>query len=220
MVGEELHIVQLTNNFYRDGFRKVLFSFGLVTIAFVLVVAAVLYLYFSKPPPVYFATDNQWRTVAAIPVTEGNYPTDPDLKQWVSNALQSIFRYSFINYDNTLRSHRTYFTDNGWQVFQGLVNRFAAKTMVESTKTFVTGGPDAAPTITRFGLIPEQKRYGWWIQVPVSLSYTTPGRDSYTQSLTLNVLVVRIPTLDNLYGVAIENIQVPNQTIKSFQGGV
>lgn len=221
MVGEELQVVQLKNDFYRDGFRKISFSLGLISSACLLLMAAMVYLYLSKPLPVYFATDNEWRTVAPVPVTEGDYPSEADLKQWLSNALQSIFKYSFINYDNALKINHTYFTDNGWQVYQGLVNQFTARGLLESTKTFVTGAPDAAPAITRQGVIPDQKRYGWWMQVPVTLSFFTPGRNNYTQALTLTILVVRVPTLDNLYGVAIENIKlVANQTTSSLQGGI
>ena len=219
MVIEKLHVVQLRNDFYRDGFQRIIFSFTLIAIACAAFIAAVLYLHFSKPAPIYFAADNQWRTVAPIPVTEGSYPIDSDLKQWLSSTLQSIFKFSFVNYDDALRKYRIYFTDTGWQVFQGFVDKFAAKTMVENTKAFVNGAPTAAPSITRDGLIADQKRYGWWLEVPVSLSYVTPTR-SYTQSVTLNILVVRIPTLDNLYGIAIENILlVPGQTFNSFQGG-
>ena len=127
MVDEKLHVVQLRNDFYRDGFQRVVFAFILIAIACVSFIATVVYLHFSKPAPIYFATDNQWRTIAPIPVTEGSYPIDSDLKQWLSSALQSIFKYSFVNYDDALKKYRVYFTDTGWQVFQGFVDKFAGK---------------------------------------------------------------------------------------------
>ena len=52
----------------------------------------------------------------------------------------------------------------------------------------------------------------WWVQMLININYS----GGYTQPLNLQVLIVRVPTLNNLYGVAIENIIFPeNKAIKN-----
>ena len=49
--------------------------------------------------------------------------------------------------------------------------------------------------------------YGWWIQMPVNLSYSSAEKGS-TLPLVIQVLVVRVSTQNNLSGVAIENMKI------------
>lgn len=221
MVGEELQTIQLKNDFYRDGFRTILIFVGIITAAIVFLVATSIYLYVSKPPPVYFLTDNQWRTKPPVPVTDGTYPDAALLRQWLSNVVQSVLNFSFLNYDDTLKNSRQYFTDNGWQSFQNFLGQYATKDRVEKTRTFINGVLSAAPSIIRQGPFDVQNRYAWVLDAPVTIHYITPGTNPLSQQVRLNILIVRVPTLDNLYGVAIEKITLApgiKSTIK-FLGG-
>ena len=81
MAEEELQLVNLRDDFYRDGFYKALTAFVVLLVAILLLIAAVLYLQLSKPAPVFFSTGDEYRTVAPVPVNQ-SYLTLPDLLQW------------------------------------------------------------------------------------------------------------------------------------------
>jgi intracellular multiplication protein IcmL len=104
-----------------------------------------------------------------------------------------------------LQSNQHYFTENGWKKFLVLLNDYAAYTAVTNAKLFVTSDPIGAPFILNQGLL--NGKYSWWVQIPVNINYS----NGYAQALDLQVLVVRVPTLNNLYGVAIENMIVANK---------
>ena len=75
---------------------------------------------------------------------------------------------------------------------------------------FVSGEP-AGAIITNEGL--QSGRYVWLVQMPVDLSYAYAGSPrTQTQTLTLQLTVVRVPTLNNLTGVAIDNLEVLKNT--------
>lgn len=203
MAVEESQVICLRRDFNRDGFRKILFILGVFIVVIILLTATSIYLLLDKPAPVKFSTDNEWRIVKPVPV-EQPYLAQSDLIQWVSSALPGLFNYDFINYKDELQKNEHYFTENGWKKFLALLNGYAAYTKVANAKLFINGSAEGAPFILNQGLL--EGRYSWWVQMPVNINYS----GGYSQALDLQVLVVRVSTLDNLYGVAIENILIPN----------
>jgi hypothetical protein len=74
---------------------------------------------------------------------------------------------------------------------------------------FASSSPQRAPFILNQGLL--LGRYGWWVQMPMTIKYI--GNNLVpAQTLKLQVLVVRVPTLNNLSGVGIDNIIVDKNT--------
>jgi len=204
MAEEELQTIQLKNDFYRDGFYKVLTILLALLVSIALLISVSIYLFLSKPNPVIFATDNEWRVFPPVPLSVP-YIHTADLLQWTSDAVTTVFTVDFVNYTPELKSYQPYFTVNGWQKFLEQVNLYANFNIIQSQKLFLISSLVGAPYILKQGLI--QGVYGWWIQMPLKLSYSSAGGGS-TQQLTVQALVVRVPTLNNLRGVAIENMIV------------
>lgn len=198
---EKSEIVRLKDDFYRDGFYKVLFA--LITICSAIGLLAVLsfYLYQEQPPPVFFATDNEWRILPDVPVNQP-YLNTPDLVQWVSTVIPAAFHFDFVNYTTQMNNLQRYFTPEGWKKYNDQIAPFVNQTVLQNGKLFVNGSAFGAPFILNQGML--QGRYGWWIQMPIAVEYATFER-STTQNISVQVLVVRIPTLNNLDGVAIDN---------------
>lgn len=205
MAEEKLQLITLRDDFYRDGFYKALAAFAILLIAIILLSAASLYLQFSKPSPVEFLTGDEYRTVAPVPVNLP-YIKQPDLIQWVSEILPSVFRYDFVDYNKMLNANMQYFTENGWKNFQDLLKIYADPNSIAASKLFVNTTPGGAPIILNQGLLPGGV-YGWWIQMPLNLSYSSRTAGNAIP-LLVQVLVVRIPTLNNLSGIGIEKITV------------
>lgn len=204
MAGEELQVVRLRDDFYRDGFYKVIIALAAIVAAIVFLLTISIYLYVTKPPPVSFTTDNEWRVLQPVPLDQV-YLSTPDLIQWVSEALPGVFTYDFIHYTERLKDAGQYFTANGWKKFIDQVNVYANYKKVLDSKLFINAVPGGAPFIVNQGVL--DGRYAWWVQMPININYVTLGAKS-SQAITIQVLVVRVPTLNNLYGVGIENFIV------------
>ncbi len=204
MAVEEQQIICLRKDFNRDGFRKILCVLGVFLVVIIMLIATSVYLLLDKPSPVTFSTDNEWRIVKPVPLDQP-YLVQSDLIQWVSSVLPKLFDYDFINYKIELQKNEHYFTGNGWRKFLTVLNGYAAYEAITKAKLFVNGSPAGAPFILNQGLL--ERKYSWWVQMPMNINYS----NGYTEALDLQVLVVRTSTLDNLYGVMIDNIIVPNE---------
>jgi intracellular multiplication protein IcmL len=204
MAGEELEIVRLRNDFYRDGFYKVFIALMVAALAVVLLLATSFYLYTHKPAPVTFYTDSDLRAFPLVPVTEP-YVKQADLIQWVSEVLPASFTFDFVDYQKQLKQLQQYYTPKGWAALATQLNQFANAKQIDTTKLFVNAGASGTPTIPNQGLI--DGRYGWWIQLPLKIHYS--GLEKHSDaSIVLQALVVRVPTTNNLTGLAIDNVIV------------
>lgn len=205
MAQEELQVIHLKNDFYRDGFNKVIFALGLTFIIIALLVAASLYLFLAKPAPVYFGTDEEWRVLKPVPLDQP-YLTVAKLLQWSTDAITSAFTYDYTNYTAQQQMNKQYFTDNGWKKYLDILNKYATYTMIARTKTFVNGSAYGAPFIVSQGLLPI-KVFAWWVQMPLKLQFSGYSR-TYSQTLTFQIFIVRTSTLNNINGVAIDNLVI------------
>lgn len=204
MAGEELEVVRLRNDFYRDGFYKVFIATVVMLAVLAVLLATSLYLYSYKPAPVTFYTDNDLRAFPPVPVTQ-SYVKSADLIQWVSEVLPKMFTYDFVNYDKQLKELQQYFTPNGWAKLAPLLDKYANVKQIQTAKLFVNASANGTPTIPNQGII--EGRYGWWVQLPLQIYYSGSDRRSDTE-IVMQVLVVRIPTTNNLIGIAIDNVLV------------
>ncbi len=205
MAGDELQLISLRSDFYRDGYYKTLVAVGVLLVAIALLVSASLYLELSKPDPVLFATGDEFRTLLPVPVNQP-YVSQPDLIQWVSEVIPKAFTYDFVNYNTKLKNVAQYFTENGWKNYSDLLKMYADYNITIAQKLFINAVPSGAPYIVKQGLLPSQT-YGWLVQVPINLGYSSVVKGN-TLPLIIEALVVRISTLNNLSGVAIEKLTV------------
>lgn len=201
---DEMQVVSLEDNFYRDGFGKVLFVFISLLTAIVFIVSLSIYLRMTKPAPVQFNTDVDFRVQAPVPIDQA-YLAIPDLLQWVSDVLPKVFTFNFYEYDKQLESYKHYFTDQGFEIFSNQLNNYANYNNVKNGKVFVSASPDSAPTVVNQGVL--SGRYAWWVEMPLTITYAGMANPP-DKNLTFQVLVVRVPTLNNLSGVVIDNIIV------------
>lgn len=215
MAEEDLQVIYLKDDFYRDGFSRVLLISFLMLGAIALLLALSLYLFLSKPPPVYFATDNEFRVVSPAPMNQP-YLSVPDLLQWVNEALISSFTYDYVSYDHEIEKNKHYFTEEGWKKYLSILNNYAAAKTLQTAKIFVNAVPNSAPFIVNDGVL--DGRYSWWIQMPLDIR-STGYQTNAVQAVTFQVLVTRVSTLNDLNGVAIDNILVKAASTGA-QGGL
>jgi hypothetical protein len=204
MAGEELGIVRLRNDFYRDGFYKVFILLTMLLLSIVLLLVGSIFLFSTKPPPVSFFTDNDLRAFAPVPVSKP-YIKQADLIQWVSQILPQAFTFDFVNYNDQIKQLQPYFTPRGWTALLTQIDIYANASTMQTGRQFVNASANGTPTIPNQGLIGD--KYGWWIQMPLTIHKLTLSRHDEI-GIVLQALVVRVPTLNNLTGIQIDNIIV------------
>ncbi len=205
MAEEELQIVRLKAEFYRDGFGKVLLLFAMILSAVVGMACVSAYLFMTKPNPVYFHTiDNEWRVLAPVPLNVP-YLSDADLSQWVGQALVESFTYDFLNYQRQQQDVMPYYSQKGLQSLQGQLNRYHLDyDSFQKTKIFSHAQLAGAPYIFNEGFLPDEGKYAWDVQIPVNVSYS----NGIKHSLALKLRVKRVSTLNYLYGVTIDEMTI------------
>lgn len=201
---EQLQVVTLRDDFYHDGIYLTLATVIILSIAILAIITISAVLFFHKPRPVSFPVGEDWRVVQPVPVDQP-YLSVADMLQWVTTALPMAFNLDFINYNADLTKASQYFTANGWKSALNQININADYNSVQTAKLFVSGSPGGAPFVLNQGLL--QGRYAWWVQMPITINYASYEK-TYSKSLVLQVLVVRVPTLTNLAGVGIDNVLV------------
>ena len=216
MAGDELEIVRLRNDFYKDGFYKVFFALVMMAFAIFLLLCASLSLYLEKPAPLLFRTDNEGRVFQPVPLNE-IYISNADLLQWTSKALPASFTFDFLNYNDELGAVQQYYTRNGFQKLLDLLAIYANDKTVQDSKLFIQAAPSTVPSLFNQGLINDNNggRYGWWVSMPMDLHYTTADK-TFTTPVIIQALVVRVPITNDLSGVAIDDILVNRPQL---QGG-
>ena len=175
-----------------------------LTVAICLLIATSMYLVLIKPPPQFFSVGDQFRIQPEIPVNQAHLPLG-EVLQWTSDTLQQVFTLDFLNYNDQLASYKEHFTPEGWKVFLNQLNNYVNYNTVKSKMLFSSAVPNGAPFVLNQGLL--SGRYAWWVQMPIKIKFVGVG-SAEDQSLTLQILVVRVPTKDNLSGVAIDNVIV------------
>lgn len=210
MTEEALAVVELQDAFYRDSFGKLVLIIVSFCIAIVLLIALSIYLVLDKPPPLTFPVSDEWRVQAPVPLEEP-YLATPDLLQWVNDTVQKLFVFDFNNYDDQLELLKTYFTADGWRIYLNQLNNYANYNNVQTNRLFVSMELQGAPIVLNQGLL--SGRWGWWVQMPITIKYAG-AVPVPSKVITLQILVIRVPTLNNLDGVAIDNIMVDQGTDK------
>lgn len=207
MAEEGLQTVQIKTDFYRDSFGKVIFIIASIFLAIIFLIAVALYLHYEQPPPIVFNVDKEWRVKPEVPLDQPYLPT-AEVLQWVGEIIPRVFTLDYYHYNDQLKSFQNYFTENGWKIYQNQLNIYANSNDTQQKKLFLMAAPSGAPYIVKEGLL--TGRYGWWVQMPITIQYIG-GQRTLSNEITLQILVLRVSTLNNLAGVAIDNIIVTDK---------
>lgn len=207
MAEDDQYVVELQDRYYQDSFGKLVLIIVSIIAGIVLLVGVSFYLHLNKPHPKTFPVGAEWRIQPPIPLDQP-YLSTPGLTQWATDAVRNLFVFDFNHYSDQLKALTPYFTDDGWKVFLDQLNIYANPDNMPVDKTFVQGEVTGAPVILNQGIL--VGRWAWWVQIPFDINYAYAGNTKLpsTQSVTLQILVVRVSTLNNLQGVAIDNMVV------------
>ena len=200
MADGALELVMLRNNFYRDNFHRCVTVLLASIIVNILLTISTIYLVTHRPSPEYFATNAEGRIIKmyplSVPVVSNSY-----LSAWVNQAAVAAYTYNFVNYRGQLQAASDYFTPAGWRGFEAALSGSRNLQTVIARKLVATAVATGAPVIEDQRVI--AGRYSWRISLPILIKYESASTQ-FKQSLVVRMIVVRVPTVDNPRGIAIQ----------------
>lgn len=188
----------LRNDFYRDGFRKlVLVLFGLV-IANVASFSAVYWIISHPPQTKYFATSPDGRIVPVNPLSQKVY-SNAEIQSWATSVILKSFAFDFVNYRQQLQDVAGSYTGLGWRSFQKALTDSRELDTVISQRAVMSALPSGAPTILTQQV--NNGRYSWMIKLPIVLRIQGPIQ--ITQPMNVMVQIDRVSLVNNPKGIGV-----------------
>lgn len=189
------------NEFYRDGFRKMInLAIFEAVIIVGLILTLIVYINNSKAQDRYFATTADGRIMQLLPLNLPNM-SKAALLSWVSTAATDVMTFGYHDHVKQLQSASRYFTKTGWDSFTTALQRARIVDSVQQLQQVVTAVPRSAPVVLKEGVV--GGRYRWQVQMPIAVTYKGAA-EGRTDNLLLTLVVQRVSALENPDGVGIE----------------
>ena len=196
-----LEAVVTRNSFYRDGYRNLVKIAVLEGVAIVILLTALaITIAVSRPEDRFFATTSDGRLIRMISLNEPNM-NDAAIVSWAARAASDVMTFGFHDYQRRLQEASVYFTRRGWQSFTEALDRSRIMEGVQQSQRVVTAAPKSAPVITQQGLV--DGIYRWVVELPLIVTYQS-GTITQSDTLNLQLVLVRVSTLDSPSGVGIQ----------------
>lgn len=196
-----LETVVTRNLFYRDGYRNIVRIAIFQSLAIVALIAALaITIAVSRPQDRFFATTADGRLIRMVPLNEPNM-NDAAIVSWAARASSDVMTFGFHDYQRRLQESSLYFTRRGWQSFTEALDRSRIMEGVQKSQQVVTAAPKSAPVIVQQGLV--DGIYRWVVQLPLIVTYQS-GTAQQSDSLNVQLVIVRVSTLDSPSGVGIQ----------------
>lgn len=196
-----LDTVITRNIFYRDGYRNLVkLAIVQALVILVLIISLAITIAVSRPQDRFFATTSDGRLIRMIPLSESNM-TDAAIVSWAARAASDVMTFGFHDHQKRLQETAIYFTRRGWQSFTVALNQARIIESVVANQQVVTAAPQRAPVIIQQGQV--AGIYRWIVEVPLVVTYQS-GTAQQSTTLNINMVIVRVSTLDNPAGVGIQ----------------
>ncbi len=188
---------------YRNRYRKALSTLKILAIAAIALLTVLFVVNKSTPSQKFYATTMGGQVVPlqplSIPVVSNDFIT-----QWASLAVRQAYNLDFVKYQDQLAGAKKYFTNSGWESFQGALDHAGVIKTITDQKLISTAAVTGPVVIDNFGVV--AGRYVWKIRMPLLITYGSAS-ESAKQKLTVSMIVMRVPSLDSPQGIEINNFE-------------
>jgi len=201
--------VQIRNEFYRDGYKKVLTVSVALAAALVGSIGANIYLVTNPTQNKYFATTPDGKVLPISPLDEPSLDQAAVLS-WAARAAVKPYNFDFLNYRAQLQAIAVDFTTSG---YNDLLKAYGDRNIIDyvtKKQLLVASQPSSAAVITAQGQ--DKGIYTWRVQVPINVTFQGgPDRINSTQNLMVSMVVMRVPNRDNPDGLGVNQYIVSSR---------
>ena len=198
---DSLASVVTRNEYYRDGFRRVIKLAAIEAISIAgLILALIVTISVNQPQDRYFATTADGRLVPMLALDQPNLGRAA-LMSWVAQAATEVMTFGFHDYQRRLQEASRHFTRRGWESFTTALQQSRIIEAVEQQQQVLTSAPKSAPVLVSEGVF--EGKYRWVVELPLLVTYKA-GNKTRADSMLVTIVVERVPTLDSPNGVGID----------------
>lgn len=151
-----------------------------------------------NPVREYFVSDNG-RLFPLIPLSRP-YTKAPAVIQFAKDTLNESFTLDFSNYRAQLENVRSKYDREGYASFLDALKKSNILEMVTSKRMNVSATVGTG-VLVKDGV--ENGIYVWYVEVPLELRLAGQTTEMPPQRFRATVRVTRVPTLDNILGIAV-----------------
>jgi len=188
---------------YRDGFRLLLGLLLLLSGVLAVSLGLNVFLFTHQPAPKFLVQTADHQLIGVVPLDQPSF-SDEYVTQWVVEAILAANNWNFANYREALQSAcNDYFTPNGCQEYRDALIRIGNLESVKTKRLNVRAVVVKPPLILNKIISGQTQRFTWNMQLEVMMSYLSSSEQS-TQSLIVNLVVVRRPLTEYEKGIGIE----------------
>ena len=193
----------LRYEWYRDGFRLLLGLLLLLSGVLAVSLGLNVFLFTHQPAPKFLVQTADHQLIGVTPLDQPSF-SDEYITQWVVEAILAANNWNFANYREALQSAcNEYFTPNGCQEYRDALIRIGNLESVKTKRLTVRAVVVKPPLILNKIISGQTQRFTWNMQLEVMMSYLSSSEQS-TQSLIVNLVVVRRPLTEYEKGIGIE----------------
>jgi intracellular multiplication protein IcmL len=173
----------------------------------VLALLLVLMLPFAQPINFYYARSTDKTLVEMVGLNMPNM-TDRAVLSWATSSIVEIMTMGFGDIDTKIPKERIRFTADGWKAYTKAFIQQKIGESFKQSQLVLTSAPSNTPVIVAQGINPDNV-YQWVVQMPVIMTYATNNNVTTKNSGIVTLTIIRVPTEDNVDGIAIDawNIQ-------------
>ncbi len=196
-------IEQQKNFEYRDSFRWVLTGLVIMLIICALLTAAVSYKAIFPGQHKYYASMTTGQVIPLPPLSQP-VVTNTYLLEWAGLATRAAFNLDFVNYQTQLDAASANFTSGGWKAFSKALDTSGLLKAVQDKKLVMSAVVAGSPLIKFQGQV--GGRYMWSLQMPILVTFGSAS-DQQQRSMTVTMVVSRVPALDTPQGILITDFE-------------
>ena len=156
-------------------------------------------LFLKRTPPAYFATTSDGRVLPMVPLSDP-LRSSRWLLTFASRTAVDALTMDFVNWRRTFARIRRRFSPQAYEDFYRAFETGGMKALVLDRQMVVSAVPENAPVIVATGVL--SGRRAWKIQIPMTVSYSN-GAGTTPKRYVVTMMVARVPTTINPYGVAV-----------------
>lgn len=200
-----LAAVGLRNDFYTEGYKKMIIISMLSMACLIGSVGLVFYAAQKTEKNVYFATDANGSLIKLVPLSAPNH-SDAVISDWLTRALIETFDFHYGNLERKLNeSALKWFTPNGATELITALDDSNNFESIRERSMFVQLALKHAPIVVKSGKPSWSRYYLWKLQVEGVMTYRTISEE-FSNTVIFTVVVSRRSMLEDPTGLGVAKI--------------
>ncbi len=183
----------------------------LLLFAAAIALVGLLYGWYNRDPAPTYAIYQQNKQMYRVPINSVDRPimSRQAMLNLLSVAVTSAFTFDANNYRAVLPAvGKKYFTDDGAENFLNAMVQAGQTALVVKKQLIVSSVISNRPVILQEGFVAGD--YSWRVQMPVIVTYQSAS-EVFQVHLFVTLIVQKVSTRDNPYGVAIDKFLTQKQ---------